>query len=250
MIFSTASTTPSLTRIPIAVLAYRPCQTFSRRINLGQTLSSPLLCWHIRPDKEVYIMTTGRVRAPDLTQTWKMRPSGEYVLADRSYPVPMDVMVNGLAKGDLYASAWELDPSGRCLFRTSDMNDEEGWSQSLQDHPIFTRSRTFDGLSGNAEWSLELSTRSLPVFTTTDILDDAPTPSGRRKTMALKDADLIVAVGKEIRMTSLGIPKPGQSTAKSYKVRTLYLTRWRKAVTVRTGLAHPQYPVRNPPNRA
>ena len=164
-------------------------------------------------------MTTGRVRAPDVTQTWKMRPSGEYVLADRSYPVPMDVMVNGLAKGDLYASAWELDPGAHCgPFRTSDMDDEDGWSQSLQDHPIFARSRTFDGLGGNAEWSLELSTRSLPVFTATDVLDDAPAPSGRRKTMALKDADLIVTVGKEIRMTSLGVQKPGQSTAKSYKV--------------------------------
>ena len=31
--------------------------------------------------------------------TWKIRPSGEYVLAERSYPVPMDVIVVSLCKG-------------------------------------------------------------------------------------------------------------------------------------------------------
>ena len=27
--------------------------------------------------------------------TWNIRPSGEYVEADKSYPVPMEVIVNG-----------------------------------------------------------------------------------------------------------------------------------------------------------
>jgi nucleoporin NUP82 len=98
------------------------------------------------------------------------------------------------------------------------MNDEDVWTQTLQHHPIFTRHKTFEELSGNPDWSLELSTKSLPVFTTTDVLEDRPTPSGRRKTMALKDADLVVAVGKEIRMTTLGVPKFGHRTVNSYKV--------------------------------
>ena len=31
--------------------------------------------------------------SPD--RTWNIRPSGEYVLADKSYPVPMEVIVGG-----------------------------------------------------------------------------------------------------------------------------------------------------------
>ncbi|KAF8450379.1 hypothetical protein L210DRAFT_956699 [Boletus edulis BED1] len=41
---------------------------------------------------------------------------------------------------------------------------------------------------------------------------------GRRQLMALKDADLIVAVGSELRMTSLWDTKLGRETGKSYKV--------------------------------
>jgi hypothetical protein len=43
--------------------------------------------------------------------------------------------------------------------------------------------------------------------------------SGRRQLMALKDADLIVAAGSELRMTSLWDTKLGRETGKSYKVR-------------------------------
>jgi hypothetical protein len=40
--------------------------------------------------------------------------------------------------------------------------------------------------------------------------------------MVLKDADLIVAVGKELRVTSLGGAKLGRGKSKSYKVSIIY----------------------------
>jgi len=48
--------------------------------------------------------------------------------------------------------------------------------------------------------------------------NDSNSPSGRRQTMVLKDADLIVAVGTELRVTSLGDAKLGRGKLKSYKV--------------------------------
>ena len=55
-----------------------------------------------------------------------------------------------------------------------------------------------------------------------DPADDKPTPFGRRQIIAIKDADLIVAVGSEIRVTSLEDSKSTRGTSqKSYKVRAV-----------------------------
>jgi nucleoporin NUP82 len=79
--------------------------------------------------------------------------------------------------------------------------DGEDWSSLLKGHPIFSSPS-----DTNQSQQLELC-------------NDSPKPSGRRQVMVLKDADLIVAVGKELRVTSLGDGKLGKGKSKSYKVR-------------------------------
>jgi nucleoporin NUP82 len=78
--------------------------------------------------------------------------------------------------------------------------DGDDWSSLLKGHPIFSS-------SSDTNLSQLLAN------------DDSPSPSARRQVMVLKDADLIVAVGKELRMTSLGDAKLGRGKSKSYKVR-------------------------------
>jgi nucleoporin NUP82 len=90
----------------------------------------------------------------------------------------------------------------------------DDWSSLLKAHPIFSSST-----DTTQSQKLELSTNSLPDFTQLEPSHDSPLPSRRRQVMVLKDADLIVAIGKEIRVTSLADPKRGRATSKSYKAR-------------------------------
>jgi nucleoporin NUP82 len=113
------------------------------------------------------------------------------------------------------------------------LNPANEWNDALSDHPIFSLPQAFTGPLAEARDSLELSTNTLPRFVKVDPLDDEPAPSGRRQTVLLKDADLIVAVGREIRMTTLGDAKGGKSTRKTYKVSCLDELRL-SAVTLNT----------------
>lgn len=76
-----------------------------------RTQSSLLLCLHTlpktRPMKSVY---TAMHEIINRVRTWKIRPSGEYVLADRSYPVPIEVI---------------LARPGACKERQRDVDEEE-----------------------------------------------------------------------------------------------------------------------------
>jgi nucleoporin NUP82 len=99
------------------------------------------------------------------------------------------------------------------------MKSSDDWSQVLNNHPIFSLPNSFEGTNNTRKELLELSPKTLKCFTKVNTEDDGPTPSGRRQVMLLKDADLILASGKEIRMTSLGDLKLSQSTRKLYKVR-------------------------------
>lgn len=110
----------------------------------------------------------------------------------------------------------------------SEHEHSDDWSSVLKGHPIFSPPTD----TGSSQ-QLELSTNSLPDFTRREPYNDTSSPSGRRQTMVLKDADLIVAVGKEIRMTSLGDAKLGRGKSKSYKVR----------VTVKSFRATPDLPL-------
>jgi len=95
------------------------------------------------------------------------------------------------------------------------MTATDEWSSTLKDHPIF--SPVIDSLSSSPN-IFELSTTTLAKFTNVSLQENEPTPSGRRQVMILKDADLIVAAGKEVRMSSVGDLKLSSSVRKSYKV--------------------------------
>ncbi|GJE84496.1 nucleoporin nup82 [Phanerochaete sordida] len=97
------------------------------------------------------------------------------------------------------------------------MDGEEDWNAFLRDHPIFALPKTASPATGKRQTSLELSLSTLPEFTKVDPESDAPAPSGRRQVMVMKDSDVIVAVGSEIRMASLGDSKLSKSQRKSYK---------------------------------
>jgi hypothetical protein len=99
----------------------------------------------------------------------------------------------------------------------------DDWSSVLKGHPIFSLPT-----DTRPSQQLELSTNSLPDFTRLEPHNDSHSPSGRRQTMILKDADLIVAVGKEVRVTSLGDAKLGRGKSKSYKAR-IRITNWTNA---------------------
>ncbi|KAG5733990.1 Nucleoporin nup82 [Termitomyces sp. T112] len=96
------------------------------------------------------------------------------------------------------------------------MHLDQNWSASLVDHPIFSLPKAFSGPLALPTSSLELSTNTLPSFTNVDLAVDELTPSGRRQVMVLKDADLIVAAGSEVRITSLGDAKVNP-TRQTYK---------------------------------
>ncbi|KAL0581995.1 hypothetical protein V5O48_000053 [Marasmius crinis-equi] len=90
-------------------------------------------------------------------------------------------------------------------------------NEQLSQHPIFSLPKSLDP-SSQDESLLELSTSSLPRFlqsTSTTTKDTQP--SGRRRVMVLRDTDLVVAAGKELRMASLGDAKASKNPNKSYK---------------------------------
>ena len=102
------------------------------------------------------------------------------------------------------------------------MDSEEDWNTFLHDHPIFSLTKgvnaSASGAGKDEQHALELSLNTLPDFTNTDLTNDGPAPSGRRQVMVMKDSDIIVAVGNEIRMASLGDSKSSKSQRKTYKV--------------------------------
>jgi nucleoporin NUP82 len=122
----------------------------------------------------------------------------------------------------------------------------DDWSSVLDDHPIFSLPKSINGAAGYPETSLELSTNTLPSFITVDPREDTPTPSGRRQVMILKNEDLIVAAGQELRITSLGDFKMGRSPKKSYKVTSATAPCCPCSYSVWTGSAFTKRTVRDP----
>ena len=98
------------------------------------------------------------------------------------------------------------------------MSATDGWTNVLRDHPIFSLPKSLNGPLSSSLDILELSTTTLPKFNSVSPTDDELTPSGRRQVMILKDADLILAAGKEIRISSVGDLKLSHSVRQSYKV--------------------------------
>ncbi|KZT20799.1 hypothetical protein NEOLEDRAFT_1140344 [Neolentinus lepideus HHB14362 ss-1] len=102
---------------------------------------------------------------------------------------------------------------------SSVMDEDIDWTPVLSDHPIFQPKDEVSNASNKGKMSaLELSTSSFSKYTRLDPGDDGMSPSGRRQVMAARDGDLIVAVGEELRIMSLGESKLQPSARKSYKV--------------------------------
>lgn len=97
------------------------------------------------------------------------------------------------------------------------MSNQDEWDAILDGHPIFDISKSLAAGSFNSEVALELSTNSFKSPFGEDSCGAADPLSGRRQVMTLKDADLIVAVGTELRIASLGDIGLGKGT-RSYKV--------------------------------
>ena len=101
------------------------------------------------------------------------------------------------------------------------MDSEQDWNAFLRDHPVFSAHSNAAETSKSTQ-ARELSANTLPDFTNANAVADGPAPSGRRQVMVVKDSDLIVAVGNEIRMASLADVKTASqlssSESKSYKV--------------------------------
>lgn len=97
----------------------------------------------------------------------------------------------------------------------------DSWATFLDNHPIFTLAKPGDtdqakaGSSLALSSSLQLSASSLSAFAKAD---DPNATTGRRKAMVIRNSDLIVALGSEIRMTSLADAQPGVEASKWYQV--------------------------------
>ncbi|KAJ3778424.1 hypothetical protein FB446DRAFT_714174 [Lentinula raphanica] len=94
------------------------------------------------------------------------------------------------------------------------MDGDDGIATQLGSHPIF--STPSKSLIPSYDTSLELSTNTLSSFMPTNITDNGS--SCRRQVMVLRDTDLILASGRELRITSLAESKVRQSHTKSYKI--------------------------------
>lgn len=116
------------------------------------------------------------------------------------------------------ATLYDFDST---LLTQATMDKQDDWNALLQDHPIFFTPKSVSRSGGKSEASLELSLSSLPDFTDVDPMNDRPTPSGRRRAMVVKDSDIVIAVGSEIRMAALGDVKLSKGARKSYKVCVL-----------------------------
>ncbi|KAJ4473481.1 hypothetical protein C8R41DRAFT_888262 [Lentinula lateritia] len=93
------------------------------------------------------------------------------------------------------------------------MDNDDTLATLLNSHPIFsTPSKTF---LPSHDSSLELSTNTLSSFKPANVSDNSAT--GRRQVMVLRDTDLILAAGKELRITSLSDAKSRRSHTKNYK---------------------------------
>jgi nucleoporin NUP82 len=102
------------------------------------------------------------------------------------------------------------------------MSSHDEWAILLDGHPIFSLPAKVA-----AEDELELSRDTIPAFSTSELDDDVEVGqsslAGRKQTMCMKDSDIIVACGSEIRMTSLNDAKVSGGSKRNYKVRRHYL---------------------------
>ena len=106
------------------------------------------------------------------------------------------------------------------------MSTHDEWAALLDGHPIFTLPSKI-----TSENELELSMDTLHSFCTAELEDEVQegqSPlAGRKQTMCMKDSDVIVACGSEIRMTSLNDAKVSGGSKRNYKVRAFFRVAYR-----------------------
>ena len=90
------------------------------------------------------------------------------------------------------------------------------WESVLNGHPIFNPS-SGDG-DDKDSWKADSTSLELSISSLSNVMRDGGAPSGRRQVMLIKDADLIVAVGKQVRMTSLTESQLSTTGEQSFKV--------------------------------
>jgi len=90
------------------------------------------------------------------------------------------------------------------------------WESVLDGHPIFNPS-SGSGDDKNS-WKADNTSLELSISSLSNAIQDSGAPRGRRQVMLVKDADLIVAVGKQVRMTSLTESQLSTSGEQSFKV--------------------------------
>ena len=128
------------------------------------------------------------------------------------------------AQARLQVAVMSVEPQRSISSPSTNPHSQE---QVLNGHPIFDHSS--GGGGDKSLWkadnsSLELSINSLSKFKPSDAIQDGGIPNGRRRTMLIKDADLIVAVGKQVRVTSLTESQPSTPGEQTFKVR--WITVW------------------------
>jgi len=101
---------------------------------------------------------------------------------------------------------------------SSSSTHQPNWESVLNGHPIF------DPSSGSGDdknlWKSDNPSLELSISSLSNAIQDQDkgVPSGRRRTMLVKDADLVVAVGKQVRMTSLTESQLSSTGEQSFKV--------------------------------
>lgn len=105
------------------------------------------------------------------------------------------------------------DPQPSTTTSSATMLDQ---AEFLRGHPIFTAKDPLDA-------SLDLSLNNLASFKeprgfSRTLEPTSQSAAGRRRTMALRESDLLLAVGNEIRIASLSDAKSPNWQQRSYKV--------------------------------
>lgn len=156
--------------------------------------------------------------APHHFLTWKMRPSGEYVLEERSYPLFMATRVQEREGG----SQTTHQHSSTRPTVSSSMSSK--WVSELSTHPIFKTS----GVENNI-----LSAGTIKSFRNDEGTGKENASSLRRESrLCFRGMDIIVAAGKELRIATLGAEAKSSGTPSSsqYKVSHLLFEQTRRRV--------------------
>jgi len=118
------------------------------------------------------------------------------------------------------------------------------WESVLNGHPIF------GPLSGGGDdknsWKSDNPSLELSISSLSNAVQDGDVPNGRRRTMLVKDADLIVAVGKQVRMSSLTESQLSATGEQTFKVMWAGETKYAFLIYTTLDTVRAGPPIRHP----